>query len=79
MSYENIKVKAYSGYRREEKPRAFFINNEKITVAEILDMWIEESFPDKTRKRFFIVKGNDKQKYKIYNDEKTLEWFCEMK
>ena len=78
MSYENIKVKAYSGYRREEKPRAFFINNEQITVAEILDMWIEESLPDKTRKRFFIVKGNDKQKYKIYNDEKTLEWFCEM-
>lgn len=69
---------AYSGYRKDEKPQAFFIDNEKILVAEILDIWVEESFHDKTRKRFFIVKGNDKQKYTIYADEKTLEWFCEM-
>jgi len=80
MSYQNIKVIAHSGYRGDEKPRAFSIHNdEKITVVEILDMWIEESLPDKTRKRFFIVKGNDNQKYKIYIDEETLEWFCEMK
>jgi hypothetical protein len=43
MSYENIKVIAYSGYRGDESPRAFFINDEKITVVEIVDMWIEES------------------------------------
>jgi hypothetical protein len=79
MSYQNIRVIAYSGYRGDENPRAFFINNEKITVVEILDMWIEESLPDTTKKRFFMVKGDDKQKYKIYNDGKTLEWFCEMK
>ena len=36
MSYENIKVKAYSGYQRDEKPRAFFINDENLTVAGIL-------------------------------------------
>ncbi|HXX81285.1 MAG TPA: hypothetical protein VEI46_07030 [Thermodesulfovibrionales bacterium] len=68
----------HSGYRGDEKPQAFLINNIKITVIEILDMWVEESFPHKSRKRFFIVKGNDAQKYKIYIDEKTLEWFCEM-
>ena len=79
MSYQNIRVIAHSGYRGDEKPRALFINDEEITVVEILDMWIEESLPDKTRKRFFIVKGKDNQKYKIYIDEKTLEWFCEMK
>ena len=79
MSYQNIKVIAYSGYRGDEKPRAFSIHNEKITVVEILDMWIEESLPDKTRKRFFIVKGNDNQKYKTCINEETLEWFCEMK
>jgi hypothetical protein len=75
MSYKNIRVIAHSGYRGDETPRAFFINDEKIPVVEILDMWIEEGLSDKTRKRFFIVKGNDKQKYEIYNDEKTLEWF----
>jgi len=78
MPYKNIDVRSYSGYRRDEKPRAFFLDNEKITVAEILDTWTEESLPYKTRKRFFIVKGKDKRKYKIYNNEETLEWFCEM-
>jgi hypothetical protein len=79
MSYQNIRVIAHSGYRGDEKPRAFSFHNEKITVVEILDMWIEEGLHDKTRKRFFIVKGNDNQKYKIYIDEQTLEWSCEMK
>lgn len=79
MSYKNIKVITYSGYRSDESPRAFFINGEKITVVEIPDRWIEENLSDKTRKRFFIVKTIDDQKYKIYNDEKTLEWFCEIK
>ena len=79
MSYENIKVITYSGYRGEESPRAFFINDEKITVVEILDMWIEEKLSDSMRKRFFIVRSSNDQRYKIYNDEKTLEWFCEIK
>ncbi|MFZ3137751.1 MAG: hypothetical protein WA126_10225 [Thermodesulfovibrionales bacterium] len=79
MSYKNIKVITYSGYRSDESPRAIIINYEKITIVEILDKWLEENLSDKTRKRFFIVKTNDEQKYKIYNDEKTLEWFCEIK
>jgi hypothetical protein len=79
MSYENIKVIAYSGYQGNESPRAFSINDEKITVVEIVDMWIEESLSNRMRKRFFIVKTNDDQKYKIYIDEKTLEWSREIK
>lgn len=79
MVYQNIRVITHSGYRGDEKLLAFFINDEKITVVEILDMWIEESLHDKTRKRFFVVRGNDEKKYKIYNHEETLEWFCEIK
>ena len=78
MSYENIRVMAHSGYRRDEKPLAFFIHNEKITVLEILDMWIEENLHHKKRQRFFIVKGNDNLRYKIYIDEESQEWFCEV-
>jgi hypothetical protein len=78
MPYQKIKVMAHSGYRGEEKPSTFFINDDKISVVEILDMWIEERLQDKTRKRFFIVKGNDNRQYIIYIDEKTFEWFCEI-
>ena len=79
MSYVNIKVIAYSGYRDDESPRAFLMNDETMTVVEIVDKWIEESFSDRTRKRFFIVKTQDNRQYKIYVDEKTSEWFCEIK
>jgi hypothetical protein len=79
MSYEKTRVTAYSGYRGEESPRALFINDETITVVEILDMWLEESLSERMRKKFFIVKTNDDQLYKIYIDEKISEWFCEIK
>lgn len=79
MSYVNIKVIAYSGYRDDESPRAFLINDETMIAVEIVDKWIEESFSDRTRKRFFIVKTQDNRQYKIYVDEKTSEWFCEIK
>jgi len=79
MPYENIKVIDYSGHRGCERPRAFFINDEIFTIVEIVDMWIEESLSDRMRRRFFIVKTNNGQRFKIYIDEKTLEWFREIK
>ena len=78
MPYINIKVITYSGYRVNETPRTLVINNESVTVAEIVDKWIEENYSDRARKRFFIVKTHDDRHYKIYVDEKTAEWFCEV-
>ena len=51
MSYVNIKVTAYSGYRDNESPRAFLMNDETMTVVEILDMWIEEGFSDRMEEK----------------------------
>jgi hypothetical protein len=78
MTYVQIKVTAYSGLRGNERPTSLVINDKTITVVEILDKWIEESFSDRVRKRFFVVKANDDRRYKIYEDEKTSEWFCEI-
>jgi hypothetical protein len=77
MAYRKIRVIAYSGYQGDERPLSFFIDGEKINVAEILDMWIEEGLSDKVRKRFFIVKADDQKRYRIYCDKKTLHWFCD--
>jgi hypothetical protein len=79
MSYINITVIAYSGYRLHESPRAFLLNDVTLTVVEILDKWIEESYADRIRKRFFVVKTNNDKQFKVYVDEKTSEWFCEIK
>ena len=75
MSDQRIKVIAYSGYRGEETPRTIILHDERIEVVEIQDMWIEESVEDRARKRFFEIKGNNGNTYKIYYDEKVMEWF----
>lgn len=75
MPDQRIKVIAYAGYQAEETPRAFILQDEKIEVVEILDMWIEESFVNRVRKRFFKIKGSDGSIHKIYCDKKTMEWF----
>ena len=74
MSNERVQVLAYSGYRGEETPRSIILHNEKIEVVVILNMWIEEGLEERTIKRFFKVRGSDGFDYKIYYDEKTMEW-----
>jgi hypothetical protein len=79
MPCEKIKVIAYSGYRGEESPRIFTLHDEEIEIVEILSMWVEEDIKNKTRKRFFRVKGLDGYRYNIYYDEKIKEWFLTKK
>jgi hypothetical protein len=75
MPDKKIRVIAYSGYRNDECPRALILFDEEITVTETIKMWIEEDFTDKSRKRFFVVKGSDGYTYKLCYDEKKKDWF----
>lgn len=75
MSDKKITVIAYSGYRNDESPRSFILYDEEITVNETISKWIEEDLYTKSRKRYFIVKGEDGYVYKMYYDEKRKEWF----
>ncbi len=79
MSEERIQVISYSGYRGEEIPRAMIFQNKKIEVLEILSQWAEEGVEDRTRRRFFKVKGSDGDAHTIYYDEKVMEWFHRFK
>ena len=69
-----IEVVAYSGHKAEECPRSFSIGGEKIDIAAVRNMWIEEQ-ADGRRKSFFEVKGRDGFIYTIYYDEHLFEWF----
>lgn len=75
MHGEKIKVKSYSGYKGDELPRLLIINDEKIIVNQIFQMWIEERQEDKNRRRYFEIKGSNGNRYKIYFDEVIKEWF----
>jgi len=72
---EKIEVIAYSGYREEETPRTILFHGERIEVVEILKRWVEERYEDRSRKRFFEIKGDDRAIHLIYYDEKAKEWF----
>ena len=72
---ESIEVLAYSGYRGEETPTAVVLRGRRIEVIEILEQWIEEKSEDRSRRRFFKIKGKDGTFHLIYYDENLTEWF----
>jgi hypothetical protein len=75
MADIKIDVGSYDGYEGEERPRVFFVHGEKITVLEVLEMWVEESGPERTRRRFFLVKGSDALVHRLFHDSASHEWF----
>lgn len=76
MNIKPIKVISYAGYKGSEKPRAFFIDDEKIEVKEIIRSWQEGSIDPKVyMKRYFKVKGHDGYEYTVYCDEGLKGWF----
>jgi len=74
-SEEKIEVIAYSGYRGEETPRTILFHSKKIDVIEIMKQWVEERSHDRSRRRFYKIKGSDGALYTIYYDQKSMEWF----
>jgi hypothetical protein len=75
MAEERIKVTAYAGSRRQQKPRSFVLRNDTIEVIQILDMWIEEGLEERSRKRFFKVRGSDGYVHKLFYNETAEAWF----
>jgi hypothetical protein len=74
MADERITVSSYSGERGEESPRSFVLDGEKIEVLSLVRMWIEESFENRKRKRFFMVRGSDGFTHTLFYEEDSSEW-----
>jgi len=79
MEDQKIQVTAYSGHKAGERPAAFVLDGEEIGIINILDRWLEESFAERVRRRFFTVEGSDGQAHTLYRDEKTGGWFLRIK
>ena len=63
-----IRVECYAGYRGEQEPRAFWLGERRIAVAEILDRWIA---PDH---RYFRIKADNGDIYVLRSDDMKGEW-----
>lgn len=70
----DLLVEEYAGYRGGERPRAFYLRGAKITVKFLDKRWTEEN-EQGTRRRCFMVRGDDDRAYLLYYDEHTGSWY----
>jgi hypothetical protein len=67
----NVTVQAYSGYKSDERPYRFFLDDRSYEVLEVLDRWYG---PDSV---YFKVQADDQNYYILrYNSEQD-EWSLE--
>ena len=71
-----VKVECYSGYRSDEYPACFYLNNFCFEIREIIDQWYQGDLnPDYPPANYFKVKTNDKKIYILKHDEHSDKWF----
>ncbi len=72
-----ITVHSYSGFKKDEKPRAFELDGNRLTVLSVKKTWQEESEKGRHRKTFFRVHAHNGRTYDIALDPGTGEWTLE--
>ena len=68
QSRERIEVEAYSGFKANERPKAFSVAGRRVEVEEVVEMWRGE------RHDYFKIKGDDGQRYTIRYDRGQDGW-----
>src|SRR5215475_10533170 len=63
-----IHVTAYSGYRANERPRDFTVDEDLHEIAAVLDQWYEPSAT------YFKVQSTEGKTYLLRYDEDNDEW-----
>ncbi len=63
-----IFVDAYSGYKANERPRQFVLDDEIYEIAAVLDQWYEPSAT------YFKVQSTEGKTYLLRYDETVDEW-----
>jgi hypothetical protein len=68
---KKIEVAAYSGYKANERPISFIVDNRKVGVRDIIDRWYDAEHDN------FKVLGDDEKIY-LLRWQRTLDlWFLE--
>jgi hypothetical protein len=63
-----IHVDAYSGYKANERPEAFTLDEQVYEIAAVLDQWYEPSAT------YFKVQSTEGKTYLLRYDEAVDEW-----
>lgn len=75
-----VKVECHSGYKADEYPKSFILDNYRFDIAEIIDRWYQgESSPDFPPAHYFKVRTTDNKTYILKQETKTDRWFLWIK
>jgi hypothetical protein len=71
-----INVESYSGYKADEYPTCFYLENEKFEIIEILDRWYQSDFdPEWPQADYFkVFTAQDRQFLLKHEIEKDI-WY----
>ena len=63
-----IRVESHSGYKADERPKAFLLDDRRLAVLDIEDRWYDPSA------NYFRVVADDGKTYLLKQDLETAEW-----
>ena len=63
-----IRVECYAGYRGEETPRRFHLDERCIEIKSVIDRWLAPDY------RYFKVEDDDGRRYILRHDAETQRW-----
>jgi hypothetical protein len=63
-----VLVECHAGYRGDETPRRFHLEERAIEIVDVLSCWTEPEA------RLFRVRGDDARVYTLRRDERSGRW-----
>ena len=76
MELTPVEVRCYAGYKADETPREFRLQEAWIEVEEVLRSWYqEESLPETPRAEWFKVRGKGGDGFLLKHDLESDQWY----
>ena len=71
-----VKVESYSGYKADEYPQRFYLDDMRFDIEEVLDRWYQQDLnPEFPEADYFKVLTTDKKCYILKHETKKDQWF----
>ncbi|HOM40015.1 MAG TPA: hypothetical protein PL101_07285 [Bacteroidales bacterium] len=76
MKFIPVAVECYSGYRADEYPGAFYFNNNRYEVKEVIDRWYQGDLnPDFPVTNYFRVVTSSGETFILKHDLESDGWY----
>ena len=76
MEWIEVNVECYSGYKADEYPKCFYLNNDRYEISEISDRWYQtENRGGLPNSDYFKILTEQGSQYVLRHDLKQDTWF----